>query len=196
MKLYHRPGACSTAPWIVATELGLTCEIVVVTNANKDELLKFNPRGQVPTLVLDNGQVLTEGAVIMSYLSDLKPEMNLMPKAGTWERYKAQEALNYVATEFHKGIGILFNPEFNDEAKTALKGLAAKKLTALNTHFAKNQFMTGTSFTPADAYCYVVTGWTKYVGIDMTPYPNVLAFCERMAQRPAVQKVQQMDSTK
>lgn len=196
MKLFHRPGACSQAPFIVATELGLILDIVLVDEKTLPELLKVNPRGQVPTLVLDDGKVLTEGAVIMSYLADQKPEANLMPKMGTWERYKAQEALNYMATEMHKGIGILFSKDMTEETKTTLKAMAAKKLTTLNTYFEKNQFLAGNTFTPADAYCFVITSWTKWVGIDMAAFPNILSFCERIGQRPAVQTVVKFDSPK
>ncbi len=196
MKLFHMPGTCSQAIYITLTELGIPCEISIVTKTNRDELLKYNPRGQVPTLVLDNGQVLTEGAVIQSYLCDLKAEMNLMPKAGTWERYKTQEALNYVATELHKGIGALFSSDMPEAGKAVNKANAIKKLELLNAFFGKNQFLYGSTYTPADAYCFVVVNWTKWLGIDMTPFKNILGFNERIAKRPAVQKVLQADTPK
>jgi glutathione S-transferase len=187
MKLFHSAGSCSTAALIVIKELGIKCDIIPVDLASdRAELFKHNSRGQVPTLVLDNGEVLTEGAVIIQYLADLKPEMGLLPKAATWERYKAIESLNFVATELHKGLGILFNKSLNDEAKATLKGLAEKKLAFLNTQLANRQFLASNQYTIADAYCFTVVNWTKWVGIDMTPYPNVMSYCERIGQRPAV----------
>jgi glutathione S-transferase len=196
MKLFHSPNSCSQAPYIMVTELGLKCEIVPVDFSDRTELLKFNPRGQVPTLVLENGQVLTEGAVIMQYLVDQKPESKLLPKQGTWERYKAIEAMNYVATEFHKGIGALFAKEIPEDGKKVMKNILAKKLSTLNTFFDKNQYIGGTTYAPADAYCFVVMNWTKWVGIDMKPYPKILGYCERIGMRPAVQKVVQFDNQK
>jgi glutathione S-transferase len=187
MKLFHSPGACSQAPLIIINELGLKCEIITNGFDNeKAELLKFNPRGQIPTLVLDNGEVLTEGAVIMQYLADQKPEAGLLPKAGSWERYRALESLNFVATELHKGLGLLFNKTLTEESKAPLKAIAEKKLAFLNTQLANRQFLAANQYTVADAYCFTVIGWTKLLGIDMTPYPNVLGYCERISQRPAV----------
>jgi glutathione S-transferase len=185
MKLFHMPGACSQAPFITINELGLKCDIVIV-GADKTELLKYNPRGQVPTLVLDNGQVLAEGSAIMQYLADQKPEMNIIPKAGTWERYKTVEALNYVASELHKSIGILFVKDMTPETRTFLTTNVEKKLAHLNTFLGANQFMAANQYTVADAYCFVVTAWTKYVGIDMSQFPNILGYSERLSTRPAI----------
>lgn len=186
MKLFHAVEASSQATYLVITELGLKCEFINVDFADKTELLKFNPRGQVPTLVLDNGEILTEGAAIMQYLSEQKPEMNLLPKFGTWERTKAIESLNFVATELHKGLGVLFIKDMPEAGKTILKANAEKSLVFLNTHLAKNQFLAANQYTIADAYCFTVVGWTKWVGIDMSKYPNILGYCERIGMRPAV----------
>lgn len=194
MKLFHMTGACSLAPYITINELGLTCDIVKVNPADRTELLNFNPRGQVPTLVLDNGQVLTEAAVIMQYLADQKPEMNLLPQLGTWERYKTLEALNHIASDLHKSLGVLFVKDSTEETKAFQRSIAEKKLAQLNTHFEKNQFMAANQYTVADAYCFVVVGWTKWVGIDMSKYPHVLGHSERIATRPAIIKTLQAES--
>lgn len=196
MKLFHVPGTCSQAPFIVLTELGLKCDIEIVDFANPAELMKVNPRCQVPTLVLDNGHVLTEGAVIMEYLCDQKPEMNIMPKLGTWERYRAQESMNYIATEFHKGIGAMFMKGMTNDTKTFMRTAVEQKLATLNTRLGKFPFLTGPLYCAADSYCFTVMNWTKWVGIDMKSFPNILAFCERVGSRPAVQKVVQLDTKK
>jgi glutathione S-transferase len=186
MKLFYLPYACSLAPQILLNEIGVPYELEKMNKADKTSILKYNPKGSVPTLVLDNEQPLTETAVILQYISDLKPELNLVPKTGTWERYKCQEWLNYVSSELHKGIGILFNPEFDDNAKNVLRAGAKKKLTWLNEHFASNQFLMGNQFTAPDAYAFTTISWTKSVGIDISDLPNLLAFLERVKARPAV----------
>lgn len=187
MKLFYLPYACSLAPHILLNEIGVPYELEKMNKADKTSILKYNPKGSVPTLVLDNNHSLTETAVILQYISDLKPELNLVPKAGTWERYKCQEWLNYVSSEIHKGIGILFNPEFDDNAKNVLRAGAKKKLTWLNEHFANNQFLMGNHFTAPDAYAFTTISWTKVVGIDISDLPNLLAFLERVKSRPSVQ---------
>ncbi len=196
MKLFHSPNACSQASYIAINELGLACDIVKTDFADKAELLKHNIQGKVPTLVLDNGQVLTEGAVILQYLADQKPEANLMPKVGSWERYKALEALNFVATELHKPIGGLFAKTAPEGYLATQKTNAEAKLAQLNTFLGANQFMACNQYTVADIYCFTIVSWTKWVGIDMSKYPNVLGYCERISSRPAVAKTLQADSAK
>lgn len=188
MKLFHAQYACSTAPFILINELGLTCDIVNTNMADRTELLKFNAQGKVPTLVLDNGQVLTECAVIMQYLADQKPEANVLPRIGTWERYKTLESVNYVATELHKSLGVLFSRDITEEAKTFSKKAAEQKLTYLNTVLGNQQFMACNQFSIADIYCFVVVGWTKVLGFDMSQYPNILGYCERIGTRPSIIK--------
>ncbi len=196
MRLFHAPNTCSQAVYSTITELGIKCEIVKVDFANKTELLKFNPLGRVPTLVLDDGKVLTEVAAILQYLADTKPEMNLIPKAGTWERAKTIELMNYVATDLHKGIGALFNKDMPEAGKTVIKTSVHRHLAFLNTHLETNKFLAASQFTIADAYCYTIVGWTKHVGVDMAAYPNILGYCERIGMRPAIAKVIQADNAK
>ncbi len=186
MKLFYLPHSCSLAPHILLNEIGSKYELEKMNKADKSDILIYNPKGSVPTLVLENEQVLTETAVILQYIADLKPEMNLIPKAGTWERYKCQEWLNYISSEIHKGIGILFNPEFDDNAKKVMKTAAKKKLTWLNEHFANNDFFMGSQFTAPDAYAFTTISWTKVVGIDISDLPNLLSYLERVKSRPSV----------
>lgn len=196
MTLFYLPGACSLAPHILCRELGLPVELKPMPRNDKSELLKYNPKGHVPTLVLPNGQALTEVAAILPYLADQKPEANLIPRAGTWERYRAHEWLNYVATELHKGFNPLFKFKARmDEATLQLfrDGLHLE-LQFLDQHFSKNKFLMGETFTVADIYAWVTLSWSQYVKVDVTPHKNVLAFMERVQNRPAVQAAIQAET--
>ncbi|CAI09000.1 glutathione transferase GstA [Aromatoleum aromaticum] len=193
MKLYHSPGACSLAPHIVARELGLAVELEKVDlptkkTAGGDDYWKINPKGYVPALVLDNGEVLTEVGVICQYLADQKPESGLVPKFGTMERYHQMEALNFAATEVHKQIGALFNPAMTPESKQVQLGTIERRLDALEKILAGKQFVTGDTFTAADAYLFTVLNWTGMLKIDVAKWPNIQAFIARVAQRPKVQE--------
>ena len=188
MKLFIKPGACSLSPHIISREAGLNLEVERVVDgktASGVDFRSINPKGYVPTLQLDDGQVLTEGAVIVQYLADQKPEAKLAPKAGTLERYRLQEWLVYIATELHKGYSPLFRKGPEEALKTAKDALVAK-LGFVNKHLEKHQFLLGDGFTAADAYLFTVTSWSKHVGIDLVPFPALSSFLERTAKRPAV----------
>ena len=193
MKLYFSPGACSLSPHIVLREIGLDPQLEQVDLKSKKtkagaDFLAVNPKGQVPTLVLDDGQTLTEGPAIVQYLADKKPEAKLAPANGTIERTRLQEWLNFVSTELHKGFSPLFNPAVPDEYKKMAKDALAQRFAMLDKHLGENgPFLTGSQFTVADAYAWVVLGWTKYQNIDLAPYPNLGKFIGTIAQRPAVQ---------
>lgn len=194
MKLFYLPGACSLAPHILLNELKIPYELEKMNKADKTSILKHNPKGSVPTLVFDNGKVLTEVAVILQYLADLKPESQLIPTTGTWERYKCQEWLNYVSSEVHKSLGVMFNPGFDENAKNVLRTNAEKKFEFLNNHFSKNDYLMGKDFTVPDIYAFVVLNWSKAVGIDVSKYPNVGKFLERIGSRPSVAESKSKES--
>lgn len=195
MKLFFMPGACSLATHILLQETGTAYELEKMDKSDRSNVLKYNPQGLVPTLVLDNGNVLTEVAITLQYISDLKPEANLMPKAGTWERYQCLEWLNYVATEIHKGIGILFRPGFDEHAKKMFIQGMEPKLNRLNHHFSNNEYLMGKNFTAPDAYAFVTLSWSKHVGIDLSQYPHVASFLERVGLRPSVKASQTAERT-
>jgi len=192
MKLYYSPGACSLAPHIAFREAGLPVELVKVNLANKtteagDDYFPVNAKGAVPAVKLDDGQVLTEAGVIQQYIADKAPAKKLAPAAGTPERYRLQEWLNYIASEVHKGIGQLFNPAMPDEYKDAVKkGLAAKQFAYLDKKLAGRDYLMG-DFTIADGYLFTVLNWTNFHKIDLSAFPNITAFMKRVAARPAVQ---------
>jgi glutathione S-transferase len=191
MKLYYKPGACSLSPHIVLREAGLDFSIEKVDLAAKKtehgaDFLAVNPKGQVPVLQLDDGSILTEGAVIVQYLADQKPDRQLLPEAGTPARYHALEWLNYVATELHKGFSPLFNPRFPDEAKAVAREQMEKKFVFLNDQLAGKAYLLGSRFSVVDAYLFTVMGWAKALKFDLSALPHLSAFVERMAARPAV----------
>src|SRR5512147_3065582 len=152
MKLYYSPGACSLAPHIMIREAGLPADIVKVDLGTKktekgEDFSKINPKGYVPTVQLDNGQVLTEVAVLLQYIADQKPEAKLIPPAGTLDRYREQEWLNFIATEVHKGFGPLWNPATPDSFKAIVKKKLGDRFALLDKHFSTNDFLMGKSFT-------------------------------------------------
>jgi glutathione S-transferase len=191
MKLFYMPGACSLAPHIALREAGLPFDLELVDRSKKTgsgaDYWTINPKGAVPAVKLDDGQVLTEAGVIQQYIADKVPAKKLAPAAGTPERYRLQEWLNYIASELHKGIGQLFNPAMPDDYKEAVKkGLAARQFAYLEKALAGRDYLLG-DFTIADGYAFTVLNWTKLHKMDLTAFPNVVAHMQRVAARPAVQ---------
>jgi glutathione S-transferase len=193
MKLYYSAGACSLAPHIVLQESGVKFAAEAVDlkthQVSGSDFYKVNPKGSVPTLELDNGQILTEGAVIMQYIADQKPESGLMPKAGTMERYRAQEWLNYIATEIHKGFSPLWSDKTPETMKVIVKENLFKKFDFLNKRLTDSQFLTGSQFSAADAYLFTILNWTNFLKIDISKWSAFTAVMKRVTERPAVQTV-------
>jgi len=152
-----------------------------------------NGRGYVPALELDNGQVLTEGPAIVQYLADQKPESGLAPKAGTLERYRLQEWLNFLTSEIHKQFSPLFKPNTPDEYKKIAKENLATRFDWLEKQLAGKDYLMGKSFSVADAYLFVLLGWTKPTQIDLSRWPNLAAFHARVGARPKVQEALQVE---
>jgi len=193
MQLYYSPGACSLATHITLREAGLPFELKradVKTKKLEDgsDYLAVNSKGAVPALRLDSGQVLTEGVAIMQYLADQKPESNLAPRNGTFERYQLQEWLNYVTSEVHKSFSPLWNPSAGEQVHAYTRANLEKKFDWLNTQLAGRKFLTGESFTIADAYLFTVVNWTNFLGIDLAKWPALRDFQARVAARPKVQE--------
>lgn len=193
MKLYYSPGACSMAPHIVLREAGYRFDLEKVDIPNKktaggDDFWSINPKGYVPALVLDDGQVLTEVGVICQYLADQKPEAGLAPKLGTMERYRLMETLNFAATEVHKQIGALFNPAMTPDMKQVQLGVIERRFNALEKILDGKKFSTGDTFSVADAYLFTVLNWTGLHKIDLGKWPNIKAFMATVGARAAVQE--------
>lgn len=198
MKLYYYPGACSMAAHIVLREAGYDFELEQVdlaskTTASGQDYLQINSKGYVPALVLDNGEVLTEDVVILSYLADLKPETRLAPLAGSLECYRQMEWLNYIATELHKTLGALFNPAITPEWKANQLALFERRIGWLSQRLGKQPYLTGEHFDIADAYLFTVLGWCRLFDIDLARWPNLPDYMARIAARPAVQAAMQAE---
>ena len=192
MKLFYMPGACSLAPHIVARELGLPLDLEKVdTKAQKTETgtdyRTVNPKGYVPALRLDDGQVLTENPVVLQYLADRKPEAKLVPPPGTLERYRTMEWLSFVTSELHKSIGALFDKKMVPETREKTKARIADRLDLVANHLASRSYVAGESFTIPDAYLFVVLSWSRWVDLDLSRWPVLQQYVARIAARPAVQ---------
>jgi glutathione S-transferase len=193
MKLYYAPGACSQAPHIVAREAGLDLELANVRFPDKvtddgEKLTDVNPKGAVPTLRLDDGEVLTENAVILQYLADKAAGSELAIPASGIERYRQLEWLNFIATELHKGFGPLWNPATPDDFKQATREALGKKFDYLQEKIGEGPYILGDRFSILDAYAFAVLNWTRIHSIDIGRWPRLSAYLGRIAARPAVQE--------
>ena len=193
MQLYYSPGACSLASHITLREAGLPVNLKKTDTKTKkledgSDYFAVNSKGAVPALRLDDGQVLTEGPAILQYLADQKPDSKLAPKAGTLERYRLLEWLNFITSEVHKGFSPLFNPTADAKVKEYTTQNLEKKFDWLNKQLTGKQYLTGDNFTIADAYLFVVANWSNFVGIDLGRWPALKAFQDRVAARPKVQE--------
>lgn len=195
MKLYYAPGACSLSPHIVLRETGLPFTMEQVDLATKEtasgeDYYIVNTKGSVPALMLDNGEVLTEGAAILQYLADLVPEKKLAPKSGTMERYRLMEALNYIATELHKSFIPIFNPAYEGAI-----GAAKNKLTVefdyVDRVLSQKPYWLGEEFTVADAYLFTVSCWIEAAGLDIKQWKALEKYRQKIASRPCVKEVLQ-----
>jgi len=192
MKLYYKSGACSLASHIALRELDLSFEAISVDLATKKtvsggDFLQVTSKGQVPALELDNGGgVLTEGAAILQYIADLKPEAGLAPANGTLERYRLQEWLSYISGTLHGNFSPLFNQAADAAAKDAARTILARKFDYVTTALQGRDYLLG-QFNVADAYLYVVLGWAPRVGIDLARWPQLVAYRANISARPAVQ---------
>jgi glutathione S-transferase len=198
MKLYYSPGACSLSPHIVLRESGLAFEPVLAsTKTHKlqdgTDYYTINPKGYVPLLELDNGERLTEGPAIVQYIADQVPQKKLAPPNGTFERYRLQEWLTFIGTELHKQFSPLFRPEVPEEYKTMQRTKLGDRLSWVNTQLEGRSFLMGETFTVADAYLFVISGWGRPMNLDIRPLQHLSAFAKRVAERPTVQEAMKVE---
>ena len=153
-----------------------------------DDYWTINPKGQVPLLELDDGQMISEGPAIVQYVADKNPGAGIIPAAGSIDRYHLQGWLTHIGTELHKTYGPMFRPTTPDEYKKISKETLANKYKNIDKMLEGKQYLMGDKFTVADAYLYTVTRWAPRVEFDLSPFPNVKAFMERMNARPKVQE--------
>jgi glutathione S-transferase len=193
MKLYYSPGACSQAPHILLHEIGLDHDAARVNLKSKtlddgSSYLTINPKGAVPALELDSGDVLTENAVILQFLGDRSSVGEVLPSLGQFRRYRVLEWVNFITTELHKSFAPLFKTEAGDETKRFFREQIARKLDYVDQQLGSGPFLCGEELTIADPYLFVITGWADKM-IGLTNWPSLIAFRERMLERPSVRHV-------
>ncbi|WP_374563367.1 glutathione transferase GstA [Ideonella sp.] len=201
MKLYYSPGACSLSPHIVLREAGLAFDLTLASTKTKkladgSDFYRVNPKGQVPVLELDNGERLTEGPVIVQYIADQAPASKLAPPAGSLQRYRLMEWLNFITSELHKSYSPLFNPAMPEEGKAVYRARLGERLQWVDNQLEGKQYLLGNEFSVADAYLFTVTNWSPVVGVDMSALKNLNAFRERVASRPSVQAAMEAEGLK
>ncbi len=193
MKLYYAPGACSLAVHIALREAGLEFSLEKVnladkTTENGQDFMQINPKGYVPALQLDDGQVLTEVQVILQYVADLKPGAQLVPVAGTLDRYRLMEWLAFIATEVHKGFGPFWNPKTPEAVKMSALGLLSRRFDYLAARLDDQPWLMGETYTVADAYLFTLLRWTEYHQIELADWPKLFKYVSSAMARPAVQQ--------
>lgn len=198
MKLYYYIGACSLPVHIVLREAGYKFDLVKVAlrkhlTETGEDYFAINPRGYVPALVLDDGALLTEDVSILQYLADQKPETKLAPPAGTMERVRLNEWLNFISSEIHKTLGALFNPKITPEWKDNQVALFDRRCKILAAALDEQPYLRGERFTIADAYLFTILGWTKLFKLDIGKWPAIAGFVGRAAERPAVQAAMKVE---
>lgn len=200
MKLYYSKGACSLAVRIIINEIGMDCSFEAVDLTSKktesgQDFMTINRKGAVPVLQLENGQVLTENAVIMQYIADANHAYHVLPKIGDFKRYVVLESLNYASSEVHKTMGMLFNPLVTPEIRDNLIIPSIKsKLSYLSHCVEQNDFICGNHFTLADAYIFVMLLWTFHFTIDLKQWPALMQYFDRLSKHPSVLKSLKQES--
>ncbi len=197
IKFYYSKAACSLSVHIVLEELGIPYEAhsVDIRQPATDEYLKINPMGAVPAIIMDNGQSLTEAAVIIQYLCDMKADKGLAPKQGTMERYRFQEILNFISTEIHKGFGPLWSLDAivqdvtaQAEAKNYFTQELGKRFDVMEAKLSTQNFLMPTGYTAVDAYAYTILNWSNYLKVDLSKWPAIKTYMDRVRSRPATEK--------
>ena len=191
MKLFYSPGACSLSPHIVLREIGLDFTLEKVDLAQKKtesgtDYLTINPKGKVPTLLLNDGSLLTEGVAIVQYLADQLPSCDLIPPFGSLLRYHTIEWLSYISTELHKGFSPLFNPKTPEEYRVIVRENLEKQFNYLNTVLKDNQYLQGEHFSVVDAYLFTILRWGVAMKFNIHQKQHLGAYFDRVAMRPAV----------
>jgi len=192
MKLYYSPGACSLAVHIALREADFEFELDKVNlrekrTAGGEDYNQVNPKGYVPALRLDDGQVLTENSVVLQYVADQKPQAGLAPPLGSMERYRLMEWLGFISTEIHKTLGALFNPKITPEWRENQVALFGRRADWLVENLGNRHYLMGERFSVADGYLFTVLRWCQLHKIDTGRWPTLNHFQARVADRPAVE---------
>lgn len=193
MKLFYSPGSCAMSPHIVLSEAGAAytldrVDLSTKTTESGAPLSTINPQDAVPVLLLEDGETLTEGAAIVQFIADRHPDAGLLPPAGTLARAKVQQWLNYIATEMHKAHVPLFKADYPQAAKDIAIANVKRAYDFVSEALAGRPYLTGETFTVADAYLFTIVNWHRFIGLDLAPWPVLVDYQARIAARPGVQK--------
>ena len=192
MKLYYTPMTCSLATNIACREAGVAVDMIRVELSSKriaggGDLTAVNAMGQVPTLVTDEGRILTENPALLTYVADVAADKMLAPPAGSFERYELTRWLGFVGTEIHKkGLALIYDPTTPDVVKSFARGAMAKPLGVVDEYLASRAFLLGATFTVADAYLFWALTVCPFGGVPLDAYPSLRAYQKRVYARPAV----------
>lgn len=192
MKLYYSRGACSLGPHIALHEIGAQFDLEAVDlkakkTASGANFLEINPKGYVPALLLDSGDLLTEAAIVLQYLADRKPEAQLLGAYGSIERYHTLEWAHFVSTEIHKNFSPLFAADTPAEYKEIVKHKLTQRLGYVDSALGRGEYLMGARYTIADIYLFTTSNWMRATGLDLATFPHLAEFKKRVAARPAVQ---------
>jgi glutathione S-transferase len=192
LKLFYKAGACSLASHIALQESGLPFEIEAVDlktklSASGADFTALNAKGYVPALLLDNGDVLTEGPAIMQYIADQAPARHLAPLNDGMARYRLQSWLTFIGTELHKNFTPFFNPAASSDWKAAAMANLERRLAYVAKEVDDKQFLLGNEFSIGDAYLFTVLGWAKHIDLDLNKWPALVAYQSRVGARAGVQ---------
>jgi glutathione S-transferase len=195
MKLFYKPGACSMAAHLLLNEAGADYKLEKVdTGAGLTETgasySATNPRGYVPALQFDNGDVLTENVAILHWLGEQFPGIAANSDGQPLDRFRLLELLSFLSSELHKAFGPFFSgKDFSDAEK-------AEHLEKLNTKLGQfdallekgGDYLLGGSFSVADAYAFVLLNWTNFIGVSLDTWPGLQAYLARIGSRPATRR--------
>jgi glutathione S-transferase len=200
MKLYFSRGTCAFAAHIALFETGLPfsaerVDLKAKKTAGGRDFHEINPNGYVPVLELDDGTRLTEAGVVLQYIADRAQGPLRAPDAGTLERYRLMQWLTFISSELHKAYSTLFSAQAPEEYKNAVRERVALRLAHVDAQLAGRDYLLGMQISVADLYLYVVLNWSRAVGVDLTRFANLVAFRERIAARPAVQRAAQAEAS-
>jgi len=201
LSLYYSPKACSLASHIALEESGLPFEAVAVNIRNQEnrqaDYLRLNPSGTVPALGI-GGQILTESQAILTYIADLVPESQLLPRPGTLARARAHEWMNLISSSLHVAYRSIFRPQsYGGEQPAGMAAVQeqggknlAKYLELIESRLGDSTYALGETFTVVDAYLFVFYLWSfdERVKCGLPERPRYAALAERIAARAAVRK--------
>lgn len=188
MRLFFYPHACSMAIHIALKETGQEFDTEFVDLSTKVtgsglDYLKINPKGAVPALGLENGKVITEVTTILTYLADLVPEKNLIPKSSSFERYEMMSLLSFISMDIHKNFSAFFYKEKIDSWIEVSKHKLSRSFDFIENKLQSNQYLNGNEISIADFYFFVMLHWCDYFSIDLEKWPKILNLKYNLGKR-------------